>query len=365
MSLRFDPSGNRWVVRWSDAGEQRTRRFPTREPPATSIASAERPSSPRRRDWPANRRGDARGHKGEGPGGDLARLRARIQARGTAPGRRPSHGRLLLRDQARHPLAYRRHATVRDSHDPRGYPTYEAASRGRNRLSRTRDDCAAMMSCSRTDSTGPAERQARRAPAARQPAEYRFVSVTPVADRAAHRAAVPRHAPPPRLPRRASSSVSGPPASPAAGSGGTNVTATCGLGRRARRRAPRPPSAAVSGPPALASRVRREPPASVVTVVRLARPQDAPSVAALLHDFNVEFSTPTPGVAVLAARLETLLGGRATLALLAGDPAIGLALITLRENVWYDGPVALVDELYVRPDARARGTGTALMERAF
>jgi len=121
----------------------------------------------------------------------------------------------------------------------------------------------------------------------------------------------------------------------------------------------------VSGPPALASRVRREPPASVVTVVRLARPQDAPSAAALLHDFNVEFSTPTPGVAVLAARLETLLGGRATLALLAGDPAIGLALITLRENVWYDGPVALVDELYVRPDARARGTGTALMERAF
>jgi GNAT superfamily N-acetyltransferase len=102
-----------------------------------------------------------------------------------------------------------------------------------------------------------------------------------------------------------------------------------------------------------------------VTVVRLARPRDARSVATLLHDFNLEFSTPTPGVAVLAARLETLLAGHATLALLAGDPAIGLALITLRENVWYDGPVALIDELYVRPDARARGTGTALMERAF
>jgi GNAT superfamily N-acetyltransferase len=102
-----------------------------------------------------------------------------------------------------------------------------------------------------------------------------------------------------------------------------------------------------------------------VTVVRPAEPQDAATVATLLHDFNLEFSTPTPGVAVLAARLETLLAGRATLALLVGEPAIGLALVTLRDNVWYDGPVALVDELYVRPDARGRGTGTALMERAF
>ena len=95
--------------------------------------------------------------------------------------------------------------------------------------------------------------------------------------------------------------------------------------------------------------------------VRLATVEDADEVARLLHDFNSEFDTPSPGVPVLGERLRVLLAGEVTVAILAGTPAVGVALVTLRPNVWYDGPVALLDELYVRPDLRGKGIGSAII----
>lgn len=97
--------------------------------------------------------------------------------------------------------------------------------------------------------------------------------------------------------------------------------------------------------------------------LRIATADDAEEVARLLHDFNTEFSTPTPGVSVLAGRLRRLLPGDVTFAILAGSPAVGLALVTLRPNVWYDGPVALLDELYVVPYLRGEGIGSTIIER--
>ena len=94
---------------------------------------------------------------------------------------------------------------------------------------------------------------------------------------------------------------------------------------------------------------------------RAATPSDAETVARLLDAFNREYHAPTPGPDVLTARLHSLLAGSDVIAFLAGDPAVGLALLTLRPNVWYDGPVVLVDELYVAPEARGRGLGSALL----
>lgn len=98
-------------------------------------------------------------------------------------------------------------------------------------------------------------------------------------------------------------------------------------------------------------------------IPRQATPDDAEEVARLLDDFNSEFDSPSPGVEVLAARLRVLLAGNETVALLAGTPAVAVALVTLRPNVWYAGQGGLLDELYVVPRLRGRGIGSAILDR--
>jgi GNAT superfamily N-acetyltransferase len=98
-------------------------------------------------------------------------------------------------------------------------------------------------------------------------------------------------------------------------------------------------------------------------IPRQADAGDAGDVARLLHDFNLEYDTPTPGPEVLAGRLRRLLAGPETFVVLAGAPPVSVALVTLRPNVWYDGSVALLDELYVVPSLRGRGIGSAVIER--
>ncbi|MCS5713221.1 GNAT family N-acetyltransferase [Herbiconiux sp. CPCC 205716] len=107
-------------------------------------------------------------------------------------------------------------------------------------------------------------------------------------------------------------------------------------------------------------------------VVGRAGVDQAGVVARLLHDFNAEFDVPTPGVAVLEERLRILLavgpavGG--TTAYLAEGPdgsAVGVALVTWHSNVWYDGAVGLLDELYVVPARRGGGVGSALLAQVL
>ena len=95
---------------------------------------------------------------------------------------------------------------------------------------------------------------------------------------------------------------------------------------------------------------------------RVANPADASSVARLLDAFNREYGDPTPGPEVLEQRLARLLAGDSVIAVLAGDQPVGVALLTLRPNVWYDGLVGLLDELYVVPGMRRCGHGSALLK---
>jgi GNAT superfamily N-acetyltransferase len=102
-----------------------------------------------------------------------------------------------------------------------------------------------------------------------------------------------------------------------------------------------------------------------VIAARLAGLADAAVVADLLHAFNVEFDTPTPGTEVLTTRLRRLLVRADVAVLLAGEPSVAVALLTFRPGVWDDGPVALLEELYVQPQRRCRGIGGAVLERAM
>lgn len=104
-------------------------------------------------------------------------------------------------------------------------------------------------------------------------------------------------------------------------------------------------------------------------MIRLAEPEDARALAALLDAFNREFDTPTPGPAALTERLGRLLALPDVFALQADEPLAGLAptglaWVTLRPVPWDDGPVALLDELYVVPEQRNAGVGSSLLAAA-
>ncbi|MDQ0734486.1 GNAT family N-acetyltransferase [Arthrobacter agilis] len=96
---------------------------------------------------------------------------------------------------------------------------------------------------------------------------------------------------------------------------------------------------------------------------RTATHRDADTVGRLLHDFNTEFGAATPTADALGQRFRRLLAMPEVLVVLAEDddaPA-GFAFLTLRPTPYDDGPLAQLEELYVRPGLRDQGIGTALL----
>ncbi len=92
---------------------------------------------------------------------------------------------------------------------------------------------------------------------------------------------------------------------------------------------------------------------------------DGPGLAAaarLLVDFNREYDEPAPTAAWLADRLARLVADGGTSVLLAGDPAVGVAVVRFRPGLWDDGLEAYLAELYVQPARRGQGIGRGFLD---
>lgn len=100
----------------------------------------------------------------------------------------------------------------------------------------------------------------------------------------------------------------------------------------------------------------------MAAVVRRAGHDDAGLIARFLHDFNTEYSEPTPGPEVLARRVAAFIESGEMTYLLGGEGPHGFAQVSFRPSVWADEPVGCLEELYVVPGRRGQGIGRALME---
>jgi ribosomal protein S18 acetylase RimI-like enzyme len=109
----------------------------------------------------------------------------------------------------------------------------------------------------------------------------------------------------------------------------------------------------------------REPSRTDAQGVRRATPGDAPRVAQLLHDFQLEFEEPSPGTEALEGRYEEQIRNKDMIVLLVGDGPDGFAQLRFRPWVYSAGLHSYLEELYVVPRVRGNGLGRALLEAAI
>ena len=101
-------------------------------------------------------------------------------------------------------------------------------------------------------------------------------------------------------------------------------------------------------------------------IIRPATRADVPALVALMAEFYAEASF-TLGAGAAARAFEALLAAPASgaiwIAELGGEP-LGHLVLTVAFSMEFGGLRGFIDDLYVRPAARNRGTGAALLEAA-
>jgi ribosomal protein S18 acetylase RimI-like enzyme len=99
--------------------------------------------------------------------------------------------------------------------------------------------------------------------------------------------------------------------------------------------------------------------------VRRATAADAPDLARLLRDFQIEFDEPAPELADMERRYADQIRDDDVTVLLIGDGPDGFAQLRFRPWLYSDGLHSYLEELYVVPSRRGQGLGRALLEAAI
>jgi len=99
---------------------------------------------------------------------------------------------------------------------------------------------------------------------------------------------------------------------------------------------------------------------------RPASRDDVPTLVALMQTFYAESDFPLPAAAAAAAFAALLADPRLGGAWLAedGGEAVGHVVLTVCFSMEYGGLRGFIDDFYVRPSARGRGAGAALLAAA-